>query len=390
MSVIRVGFILGNVSWQGGVNYYCSLLSAIQSLPSTKIKPVIFIGNNTPADDFGSQVEIIRSSTLDKFSFTWWQNKIFNQIGIHRDFALLALMKSNKIDFVTHNDSLWRGCGIPFMGWIPDFQHVHLPQFFTQKDLSNRNTSFIRMIKKANAVLLSSQDALDDLNIFCPSNKTPTYVLRFVPNLSRDANFPKKTELVERYALNQPWFHVPNQFWAHKNHVIIIEALQLLKKQGVDVLVVASGSTKDYRNPEYFNTLLNKIQQFDLVKNFLPVGLIPYEDVVGLMRYSVATINPSLFEGWSTTVEESKAMGKKIILSDIGVHREQNPQRGLYFNPHNAEDLANKIKIALHDYNETDENFFQIKANQLHQENIRRFAENYQEIVLHIVNTTKH
>jgi hypothetical protein len=41
------------------------------------------------------------------------------------------------------------------------------------------------------------------------------------------------------------------------------------------------------------------------------------------MRGSIALINPSEFGGWSTTVEEAKAYGVPMLLSDLDVHREQ-------------------------------------------------------------------
>ena len=63
------------------------------------------------------------------------------------------------------------------------------------------------------------------------------------------------------------------------------------------------------------------------------LGLVSYADLIGLMRYLTALINPSLFEGWSTTVEEAKSLGKTIILSDIPVHREQAPENGRFFDP---------------------------------------------------------
>jgi glycosyltransferase involved in cell wall biosynthesis len=77
------------------------------------------------------------------------------------------------------------------------------------------------------------------------------------------------------------------------------------------------------------------------------LGRVPYADVVGLMRASTAVLNPSLFEGWSTTVEEAKSLGKRVLLSDIPVHREQDPPGGLYFDPHAPEALAGAIEQAL-------------------------------------------
>ena len=43
------------------------------------------------------------------------------------------------------------------------------------------------------------------------------------------------------------------------------------------------------------------------------------------MYHSIALINPSKFEGRSSTVEQGKSMGEKIILSTIPVHKEQKP-----------------------------------------------------------------
>ena len=53
----------------------------------------------------------------------------------------------------------------------------------------------------------------------------------------------------------------------------------------------------------------------------------------------MAVINPSFFEGWSTTVEEVKSVGKKIVLSDLEVHREQAPDSAYFFAPDDVKDL---------------------------------------------------
>ena len=62
------------------------------------------------------------------------------------------------------------------------------------------------------------------------------------------------------------------------------------------------------------------------------------------MRQSLAVIQTSLFEGWSTSVEEAIALGKQIILSDIPVHREQNPKQGVYFDPNAPVQLASILE----------------------------------------------
>jgi len=52
----------------------------------------------------------------------------------------------------------------------------------------------------------------------------------------------------------------------------------------------------------------------------------------------------SFFEGWSALVEDSRALAKQIFVSDIPVHREQDPDNAAYFNPESAEELADLIE----------------------------------------------
>jgi hypothetical protein len=95
------------------------------------------------------------------------------------------------------------------------------------------------------------------------------------------------------------------------------------------------------------------------------------------MKYSVAVINPSLFEGWSSTVEECKGVGKPMILSDLGVHKEQYPE-AIYFERSSSEMLADVMeKEAAEFKNEHPE-----KSSEMLRRRTNEFAENYRKIVL--------
>jgi glycosyltransferase involved in cell wall biosynthesis len=119
---------------------------------------------------------------------------------------------------------------------------------------------------------------------------------------------------------------------------------ELLDKGVDDILLLCSGHMNDDRNLQHMESLRQFVRENALEKNIRFLGLIPYGDVVGLMRNAVSVINPSLFEGWSTTVEEAKSIGKNLILSDIEVHREQSPSGAVYFNPHDHAGLAAIMK----------------------------------------------
>lgn len=153
------------------------------------------------------------------------------------------------------------------------------------------------------------------------------------------------TEFIKKkYILPKKYFYLPNQFWKHKNHITVFMAVKFLKDNGININVVCSGCTEDYRNMEHFSTLLQYIKDNKLGDNIKILGIVDMVDVYCLMRNSVSVINPSLFEGWSSTVEEVKSLGKNIILSNLEVHKEQNPPQATYFECKNFVELAKIMK----------------------------------------------
>jgi len=106
--------------------------------------------------------------------------------------------------------------------------------------------------------------------------------------------------------------------------------------------------------------------------------------VYSLMFNSISIINPSLFEGWSTTVEEAKTYGKNIILSDIPVHREQSPERCIYFDSSNAGELANIVLDIWSSYDrKLDEDYTDRSLKQLPNK-MKKYATDFEGILLNI------
>ena len=70
------------------------------------------------------------------------------------------------------------------------------------------------------------------------------------------------------------------------------------------------------------------------------LGFIDREEQLCLLDNSIAVIQPSLFEGWSTVVEDARALNKFIILSGLDVHQEQINENVHFFNPKNEKELA--------------------------------------------------
>lgn len=185
---------------------------------------------------------------------------------------------------------------------------------------------------------MSSETAKKDAEVYYNEYKEKCRILKFVSKI--DLSKYNK-DILKKYSINKPFFYLPNQFWQHKNHKLVLKALLEIKDK--NIVIVCTGNTNDYRNPNYFKEIKQFIEKNKLSNNFLILGIVPLEDVYSLMIECKAIIQPSLFEGWSSIVEESKALNKKIILSDIDVHLEQKPTNCVYFNSNSAKDLAEKM-----------------------------------------------
>jgi len=150
----------------------------------------------------------------------------------------------------------------------------------------------------------------------------------------------------KKYQLPEKFFFLPNQFWKHKNHLGVIEALRIIKTNGEKIVIAVSGNPNDLRDPKHPQQIIATVSEYGLSDQFRILGLIPHSDIMSLMRASIAVINPSFFEGWSTIVEEAKVIGAPLLLSDIRVHHEQSPEMCRYFNPANPYNIASVLSSA--------------------------------------------
>ena len=93
-----------------------------------------------------------------------------------------------------------------------------------------------------------------------------------------------------------------------------------------------TGDSKLQKDKNIFNEFIKEIKIMKLNKYFLYLGKVPYSDLINLINQSKALINPSLFEGWSTSIEETKILNKdNIAVKYQGTQRAKSVF--LIFNP---------------------------------------------------------
>lgn len=341
-------------NWIGGTYYLLNLITSLNLLPDSE-KPIVIIPYNEKLI-----VEIIKKTKYPyiefglakKNSFFCFTKKLINK-------AFQILLRYNRIyinpckrtfDFIFINyyglnNTVKTGVEInKILCWIPDMQDKTLPQYFTESEIELRDKLYQSVVDKGVKIIFSSNSSKKDFDFFYKKHQNQTFVVPFAVFYSFKNN-NNLTINVSQYNLTKDFFIVCNQFWKHKNHTIVIEAAKILREQLTkkNIRIAFTGKENDYRNPDYVTELKKRIQEDELSDIIIFLGFIPRETQLLLLQKSLCVIQPSLFEGWSTVVEDAKAMDKYIILSDIDVHREQITQNCSFFNPYQPEDLVSKM-----------------------------------------------
>lgn len=332
---------LSRSPWIGGIYYRKNIIHMMLTNETIKANyRILVLTNETYLDVFqvfGTDIDIVTCKNA---------KNLFE--------VLLKLMKcyfGHKIKYIfpVKPYALFKLLGITPVSWIADFQHNHYPEFFDEDEIQKRNKDFGMMADAKNPLVLSSNSALQDFRTFYSKERENVHVVHFtsyiqdeVCELTDDDEF----KVLEKYELKeQPYVIVCNQFWKHKNHIVVFKAIKQLVKEceNLNVKFVFTGEPSDRRNPEYFNELLSYIKDGEIADYIRLLGFVERKEQLCLMKHATVLVQPSLFEGWGTVVEDSKVLGTKMIVSDIPVHAEQMNAQCVMFRANSCEDLAQKI-----------------------------------------------
>lgn len=364
---------IGGNGWIGGLYYVKNIIYQFMQYPPSLEHFDIYIyttKENKPLFLNLKHQEQIRYITREEDTkhygvFARCLNTIFNRLlkmDLDADFWSKVLLHDFDYVFpyVSNVDLLNRN----LVSWIPDFQYLHLKRFFIDDELRVRTEYSDLIAKKHRKLILSSRDAYRDYVTTYPEHCDHVYIVPFVSAIDEEvALSDNEDEVLSRYDIGKPFFMVANQFWVHKNHMTLFKAIHRLVQNGnKDVLLVCTGALRDYRNQNYYDQLIDYIKQNKLEQNIIILGFIDRRDQIQLMKRAIAIVQPSLFEGWGTVVEDGKTLGKDIILSNIAVHQEQMNDQCITFEKTNDEQLAEIMAQHLQAYKDRNQDWvYEIK-----------------------------
>ena len=345
--MINIAFpLIGGGGWIGGINYLTNTLRILRDFLPNEIAAHVVLTPDQAARHADELSNIVDDRVIvdDVFARCRGGSSLGRSIVSSSYGPIMAPLRSAGIDVMFENSAFfgWNP-EVPCLTWIPDFQHRHLRHLFSKSAFIKREIGFRAQIAARRTIMLSSKSALKDLSRFY--GKHDAQVVRFAVYTETGRILDGAHTVAQEYDLPDTFFYLPNQFWVHKNHRLLVRALQILKDDGrlpAIPPIALSGHTVDARAPEHFGEMMKQVSALGLESHFRYLGVLPYEDVLRLNAACLALINPSMFEGWSTTIEEAKALSTPLLLSALDIHREQAPG-ARFFGVDSPADLAEAL-----------------------------------------------
>lgn len=374
--------LVGGRQWMGGYNYILNLFRVLRQFGSGCVEPVLFVDQYLPEPDLepfaAIGYEIVRSRAFDPNRLT---HTLLPRIVLGKDSHIDRTFRDLRIDAVFENANYygWR-LALPAIAWIPDFQHRYLPHMFSRAAYWKRELGLRLQVASGRTIMVSSEDARRSCELFFPSSVGRIHAVPFTVLVNDMALAVDPAPVRLRHGLPPRYVYLPNQYWKHKNHRLVIEALSFMRDS--DVVVASTGHGSDPRHPRLYEELQALVKANGLENQFRFLGMVSYPEVIALMRGATAILNPSLFEGWSTTVEEARALGIPLLLSDLSVHREQMGSDAEYFPPDSPEALA----ALLRKYSSSGASsgtIDQRSPGASHRDRLQGFAQAFERLVVH-------
>jgi len=333
--------------WMGGYYYLTNLIKALNRLPDSQKPEIHVIGENENVF-----LKVKEETNYEYLEYTFSKARfrlifdILHKVKYRLAWVSVFLLPKHSFDVVFPYKKM-ASIRVPKKGrinWIPDFQEEYLPDLFSEREKQERRRDNLKRTAADYKLVLSSYDSLSRLQEKYPNYRSKPYVIRFA--VTNEAKPVEKASFLAKYGIRDRFIYSPNQFWKHKNQKFLIETLLESKYLPEGFQLIFSGNEKDNRGEAHIDQIKTLVLENGLSEKVSFLGFIPKEDVISLMSFADAVVQPSLFEGWSTVVEDAKSQNACIVASEISVHKEQleNYPNALFFDPKDADSFVLAVK----------------------------------------------
>lgn len=348
--MIKIGFYGSTDPHSGGVyQYTLSLLEALKEYDKGGVTVFTYPGQVTMMKNRYPMFDHVEFKVgrfqefIIKLFITGNRLKVVPVWVLRMLFSARNVLKKSKVDIViypsTTADVLLHD--IPSIVPIHDLGHrLHpeFPEIGSPWVIRGKRHLYNTAVKYSSLMLADSKAGKDDILQIYKVNNSKVRVLPFVPpTYLLDSS---DIDVKEKFGLKGPYIFYPAQFWVHKNHIRLLEAIKMLKEKGIKVKLLLVGARKN--NYDHYK---NKVDTLGLKDQVRHLEYVKDEYMASLYKSATCLIFPSLLGPTNIPPLEAFLLGCPVVAakSHPGME-EQIGDAGLLFDPYSVESIAVAIE----------------------------------------------
>jgi glycosyltransferase involved in cell wall biosynthesis len=271
---------------------------------------------------------------MQGFLSSWWRSSLMSQDT-----------RAQSLD-IFHGLSNELPSGLPSstkkIVTIHDLIFLRHPEWYPFFDRNIYYRKFRKACEQADAIIAVSGQTKKDVHYYFNVAEEKVKVIyqscneRFFTKITDDAlvNFRKRNNMPEKYVL------FVGTVEERKNLLTLVKAMK--KVPGISLVVIG-------RKKKYFEKVQAYIRLAGLQSRIIFPENITSEELPLLYQGAAVFVYPSLYEGFGIPVIEALASAIPVIASRTAALPEAGGPSSLYFNPEDADELAEKIMTVLND-----------------------------------------
>ncbi|HVY06726.1 MAG TPA: glycosyltransferase [Burkholderiales bacterium] len=333
----------------GGFNQSLNAILQMRRICDGRFDFEVFATHEANVDllrDQGIRTQAVSISFLDKLLshlslYAWW-NRLQSKMKLLSPIEKkLRRGGCDLVYFVKQSELSLALQTLNFITTLFDLCHRDAPEFPEVRQygqFQERESYFNTHLTGALVVIADSPALADNASARYGVDRERLLPMPFAPAPFLDTKAAiGKDEVIRKYDLPEGYLFYPAQFWAHKNHIRIVEALVILRLRGNKPHVVFAGGDKGNRRH-----VEEAIRKNALQAQVHVLGFVPADEMRGLYLGCGAVVMPTYFGPTNLPPLEAWTMGRPLIYTSY--FRDQTGDAAICVDPDDAEDLATAME----------------------------------------------
>lgn len=343
----RVAIFLGGSPQQGGIYQYSqSVLEALGRLPPERWQVLAVCTSELwqqQAQELGIESLRVKVGSLERGLAALWLHGMLPaslwRHGIARcqpAFRQLKALDPDLILYPAHDrwSYLWP---LPAVATVHDLMHRYERRFPEVGSLYRLREAHHRSI--ARHCLATLVDSECGRGQFCESYGADAGRVEVLPYIAPAAVRRPASDGDVPHNLPAKYFFYPAQFWPHKNHGRLLQALSRVAERHPEVQLVLTGS----KNREY-DRLKALAERLELGERVHFLGYVPEPGMHQLYRRARALVMPTFFGPTNIPPLEAFVLGCPVAISGIYGMPAQLGDAALFFDPESESSITEAME----------------------------------------------